>query len=140
MTVAPGAAPSVRPAPAPGPSRRVRVLSAVGVALLGVVAVAVGVSGAFVHRWANPAGILLAVGGAVALAILARACARSRAGLAVVSALWLAPVLWLGMEPPGEDRVIMADEAGLVFLFGGTVAQAVALGLGAEARSTRRVT
>ncbi|TDD64326.1 hypothetical protein E1262_28665 [Jiangella aurantiaca] len=133
MTVAPGAAP-VRPGPAPGPSRRGRVLSALAVAGLGAVAVVVAVAGAFVHRWQNPAGILLAVGGAVALGVLARACARSRVGLAVVALLWLVPVLWLGQEPPGDDRVILGDEAGLVFLFGGTTGLALVLGLGAERR------
>lgn len=149
MTVAPGAsgvsgasgvAASVRSGPARGPSRRVRVVSALAVAGLGVVAVVVAVAGAFVHRWQNPAGILLAVGGAVALAVLVRACARSRAGIAVVALLWLAPVLWLAQEPPGQDRVIMGDEAGLVFLFGGTSAMAIALGLGVRARSTRPLT
>lgn len=139
MTVAPGATP-VRPGAAPGPSRRCRVMSALGVAGLGVVAVVVAVAGAFVHRWNNPAGIVLAVGGAVALGVLARACARSRVGLAVVALLWLLPVLWLGQEPRGDDRVILGDEAGLVFLFGGTTGLAVIVGRGAEARSARRVT
>lgn len=139
MTVAPGPAP-VRSGPVPGPTRRTLVLSALGVAGLGVVAVVVAVAGAFVHRWNNPAGIVLAVGAAVSLGVLARVCARSRAGLAVVALLWLAPVLWLSQTPPGDDRVILGDEAGLVFLFGGTTGLAVVLGRGVEARSARRVT
>ncbi|WP_116951148.1 DUF6113 family protein [Jiangella endophytica] len=138
MTVAPGA--PVRSGPVPGPTLRARVLSTLAVAGLGAVAVAVAVAGAFLHRWNNPAGILLAVGGAVSLGVLVRACARSRAGIAVVALLWLAPVLVLAQLPPGDDRVILGDEAGLVFLFGGTTSMAIVLGRGVEARSTRPVT
>ncbi|TDE08722.1 DUF6113 family protein [Jiangella asiatica] len=119
---------------------RSRWWSVAGLAGLAPVAVAVAVGGAFVHRWASPVGLLLAVGGAIGLAVLARACARSRLGLAVVALLWLAPVLVLSQTPPGEDRVITGDEAGLVFLFAGTTSLAIALGRGVEARSTRRVT
>lgn len=141
MTVAPGAVPSVAPSSRPtGRSRRSRVLSALGVAGMGVVAFVAAVAGAFVHRWATPAGLLLAVGGAVGVGILARVCARSRVGLVVIAMLWLVPVIVLGQTPAGEDRVILGDEAGLVFLFGGTVGLAIVLGWGVEARSTRPVT
>ncbi len=134
MTVAPGAAPSVTPpSRAAGPSRRGRVLSALAVAGLGLVAVAVAVAGSYLHRWASPAGIVLAVGGAVGVGILARVCARSRFGLAVIAMLWVVPVLVLSGQPAGADRVILNDEHGLVFLFGGTVGLAVVLGRGVEA-------
>lgn len=128
------------PEPDPGPSLRSRALSALAVAGLAVVAVMVAIAGAFVHRWANPAGLFLAIGGAVSLGILARVCARSRFGLAVIAMLWLVPVFILAQPPWGSEDVIRNDEFGLVFLFGGTVGLAVVLGRGVEARSTRRVT
>lgn len=138
MTVAPGAAPSLTPSGPPvRPSVRSRVLSALAVAGLGLVTVVVAVSGAFLHRWANPLGLLLAIGGAVGVGILARVCARSRIGLVVIAMLWLVPVIVLAQTPAGQDRVIMGDEFGLAFLFGGTVGLAIVLGRGVEARSTR---
>ncbi|WP_157552807.1 DUF6113 family protein [Jiangella gansuensis] len=125
-----------------GRARRSRVhwWSLAGLVGLAPIAVVVAVSGAFVHRWASPVGLLLALGGVIGLAVLARVCARSRIGLGVVALLWLAPVLALAQGPAGEDRIVGGDEAGLVFLFGGTMSLAIALGRGVEARSTRRVT
>nr|WP_246400560.1 DUF6113 family protein [Jiangella mangrovi] len=114
-------------------------MSALAVTGLGAVAVVVAVCGAFVHRWQNPVGLILAIGGAAGVAILARACARSRFGLAVIAMLWLVPVIVLS-RPRNSAVVIQGDEFGLVFLFGGTVCLAVILGMGVEARSTRRVT
>lgn len=144
MTVAPGAAPSVPPSAQPpdqqpGPSVWSRLLSAAAVTGLGAVAVVVAVTGAFLHRWATPAGLLLGIGGAVAVGLLARVCARSRFGLAVVAMLWLAPVWVLALAPAGADRVFLNDYAALVFLFGGTAGLAIVMGFGVEARSTRRV-
>ena len=122
-------------------SRRARsVLSALAVAGLAVVAVVVAVAGAFLHRWRNPLGIVLAVGGAAGVAIVARACARSRAGSAVVALAWLGPTLALAQSAPGEDLVITGGEAGLVFLFGGSVSHAVALGLGVSSDRPPSVT
>lgn len=120
---------------------RVRWISLVlSVAGLAVAAVAVALAGAFVHRWASPAGLLLAVAGAAAVAVLARAWARSRVGMGVVALLWLVPVLVLAQSPIGGDRVVNGDTAGVLFLFGGAVSHALALGMGAEARAGRRVT
>lgn len=98
-------------------------------------AVLVAVAGTFVHRWASPLGIVLAVGGAAAVAALARACSRSRAGLSVVAALWLAAVLTLAFFRPGNDLVVAGDDVGLLFLFGGAACHAVVLGMGAETRA-----
>ncbi|PSL01836.1 hypothetical protein CLV30_11275 [Haloactinopolyspora alba] len=117
-----------------------RVLPIVGVFLLAVVAAVVAVAGAFVHMWASPAGLVLAVGGAAGVAVLARACARTRAGGGVVAVAWLAPTLVLAQHSPGDDLVITGEPVGLVFLFGGSVSHAVALGLGAGRNSPRAVT
>lgn len=125
---------------APVPARSGTRLSNAGVAGLAVLAVVVGVAGAFTHRWASPLGLLLAVGGAAGVAVLTRACAGSRVGSAVVAVMWLAPVLALAHNIAGGDLVISGDEAGLVFLFGGVISHAVALGLGAEARKSGRFT
>jgi hypothetical protein len=141
VTVAPGAAPSVTPTGrAAGPPWWSRVLSALAVAGLGAVAVVVAVCGSFVHRWTAPLGMLLAIGGAVGVAILARVVARSRLGLGVIALLWLAPVIVISESLAGTEGVIMNDEFGLIFLVGGTIGLAIVLGLGVEARSARRVT
>ncbi|TDC50614.1 hypothetical protein E1212_14695 [Jiangella ureilytica] len=141
MTVAPGAAPSVTPAGrAAGPSWRSRMLSALAVTALGAVTVVVAVCGSFVHRWANPFGMFLAIGGAVGVAILARVVAHSRLGLGVIALLWLAPVIVISESLAGTEGVIMNDEFGLIFLVGGTIGLAIVLGMGVEARSARRVT
>jgi hypothetical protein len=141
VTVAPGAAPSVPPRGRAEESPwRSRVLSALAVTGLGAVSVVVAVCGSFVHRWASPLGMVLAIGGAVGVAILARACARSRLGLAVITLLWLAPVIVISESLAGTEGVIMNDEFGLIFLVGGTIGLAIVLGVGVEARSTRRVT
>ena len=76
----------------------------------------------------------------VALAVIARACARTRAGSAVVALAWLAPTLALAQTAAGEDVVITAGEAGLVLLFGGSFGHAVALGLGVSSDRSTPVT
>jgi hypothetical protein len=141
VTVAPWAATSVPPpGRPPPPSLRSRLLSVAAVAGLGVLAFVVAVAGAFVHRWAIPAGLLLAITGPVGVAILARASARSRFGLAVIAMLWFVPISVIMLTPAGADRVILGDWVGLVFLLCGTAGLAIVLGFGVEARSTRRVT
>ena len=138
MTVAPGAAPSLTSAGrAAGPSWRSRVLSVLAVTGLGAVTVVVAVCGSFLHRWAAPFGVLLAIGGAVGVAILARVAARSRLGLAVIALAWLVPVIVISESLAGTEGVIMSDELGLTFLVGGTIGLAIVLGLGVEARSAR---
>lgn len=114
--------------------------SLVSVCGLAVVAVVVGVAGSFVHLWASPLGLLLAVGGAGGVAVLARVAARSRIGPTVIGLLWLVPVMVFAQPRGGSSAVVNGDEAGLVFLFGGCVCHAIAVGMGAEARSTRHVT
>lgn len=122
------------------PGTAARVASAAGVGGLALAAVAVAVCGAFVHRWAEPVGLLLAVGGATSLAVLARVCARSRLGSAVVAVAWLAPTIVLAQSAPGEDVVITGSTGGLVLLFGGSVSHAIALGMGADVGRGRIVT
>lgn len=121
-------------------SRTRRTLGALAIAGLAVVAVVVAVAGTFLHRWRSPLGLILAVGGAVAVAVIARACARTRAGSAVVALAWLAPTLALAQTAPGEDVVITGGEAGLVLLFGGSFGHAVALGLGVSSDRSTPVT
>lgn len=141
MTVAPGAAPSVTPAGrAAGPSWWSRVGSVLAVTGLGAVTVVVAVCGSFLHRWANPLGMFLAIGGAVGVAILARVVARSRFGLAVIALSWLVPVFVIAESLAGTEHVIRTDYFGLIFLVGGTIGMAIVLGMGVEARSARRVT
>lgn len=110
-----------------------------GLAAACVAAVAVAVAGSFVHRWASPFGVLLAVGGAAAVALVALVCARGRMPLILVAALWIGPVLAMTQPGPGEDLVIAGDTIGLVFLFSGFTCYALAIGAGGAAGRSRRV-
>lgn len=99
-------------------------------------AVLAGVAGAFVHatRWhiggvSLPLGLLVAVGGGVAVMVLARGWARARWGLALVFLAWMAPTVALSQQTAAGDVVVAADTAGLVFLGGATLVGAVGIGL-----------
>lgn len=100
------------------------------VGLLIVAGLAVGLAGAFVHRAARPGGIALALAAAIGLMILTRAVARSRVGLGMVGLAWLAPVVVFSSGSSAGDLVVVADELGLTFLFGGALAISVVVGLG----------
>lgn len=101
------------------------------VAALAVVAVLVGVAGAFVHRWAVPLGLALALSAVVGLVLICRSWASSRIGIGVAGLSWLAAVLVLAAPHPEGDVVIAGDTPGLVYLFGGVLCVGVAIGLGA---------
>ncbi|WP_207782100.1 DUF6113 family protein [Phytoactinopolyspora limicola] len=104
-----------------------RALLVVG---LSVVAVAVAVAGAFIHRWAGIVGLGLAVGAVLGIMVLARYAARTRVGIMGVGLAWLAPMFMLALPRPAGDIVIAGDAPGLTLLFGGAATVAVALGLG----------
>ncbi|NDL59769.1 DUF6113 family protein [Phytoactinopolyspora mesophila] len=101
------------------------------VAALGGLAVIVAVTGAFLHRWASPAGLALALGAVFGISVFARYAARTRWGIAWVGLAWLAPILVLAQPRSAGDVVIAGDAAGLTLLFGGAMAVSVALGMGA---------
>ncbi|NED98073.1 hypothetical protein G1H11_22500 [Phytoactinopolyspora alkaliphila] len=109
------------------------------VGLLAIAAVAVAVAGAFMHRWASPVGLILAVGAGTGVCVLARHAARSRVGIGVVAGAWLTAVLLLAQPRPAGDVVIAGDPAGLVFLLGGASAVAVTLGMGVRVPSSVNV-
>ncbi|AYY14318.1 hypothetical protein EF847_18060 [Actinobacteria bacterium YIM 96077] len=109
-----------------------RVLHLLALTFFVLVAVAVAVSGVFFHRWASPAGLVLAIVAVVALCFLVRQVAHSRWGIAVAGAAWMAPVLVLAQPRSTGDVLIAGDPTGMSFLLGGVVAWAVTLGLGAR--------
>lgn len=116
-----------------------RVLRVAGLTL---VAVLVGVSGAFVHAATArpgglpvPYGLVLALLGLAALLVLARSLVRSRPGTAAVTAGWLLPVVALAQGRPAGDVVIPADWRGMTLLFGGVLLVAVGLGIPVRPRS-----
>lgn len=104
---------------------------------LAVGALAVGVAGAFLHGWAKPLGMVLAVGAVVGLMVLCRRGLHSRVAIAVVALAWLAPVIALAQQRPEGDVVIPGDELGLIFLFGGVLCLGVTLGIGSSAGKVR---
>lgn len=106
------------------------LLSGLTVALLSVVSFVVAVAGTFMHRWASPFGLLLAVGAAAGVCVLAGQAVRSRIGIGVVALAWLVPVLVMAQPRAEGDVVIAGDATGLLFLFGGVVSIGVTVGLG----------
>jgi hypothetical protein len=108
------------------------------VIVLMVVAALVGVSGAFMHHWARPLGIFLAIGAVVGVMYIGRRWLRSRAGLGAVALAWVAPILVFAAERPEGDLVIQADAPGLVLIFGGVAALGVSLGMGTTTGKLRR--
>jgi hypothetical protein len=111
-------------------SRAGRVARLLLVGALGVVAAIVAVTGAFLHRWASPVGITLALGAVFGICVFARYAARTRVGIAWIACAWLAPILVLAQPRSAGDVVIAGDAAGLTLLLGGVMALSVALGWG----------
>lgn len=108
-----------------------RLAWAVVAAGLGILSFVVAVTGAFFHRWASPIGLILAIGSVVGVCVFARYAVRTRVGLTIVGLLWVVPVLILAQPRPAGDVIVAGDPAGLIFLFGGVLALAVTIGVGA---------
>lgn len=102
------------------------------------VAAIVGLCGAFVHHWASPVGLFLALGALAGMMYLGRQWLRSRVTLGIMALAWLAPIITMASERPEGDLVIQADIPGLVLIFGGASTLAISLGMGTAAGKLRR--
>lgn len=116
--------------------------------LLATVGAVTGVVGAFVHEFSAevagiglPVGLLLALGPAAAVYVLAGWLLRSRLAVLAPGTGWLLPVLVMSVPSPEGDLVVAANPAGYAFLLGGSVliGLAVALPYGSLGRPLRPV-
>jgi hypothetical protein len=106
---------------------RIAGLTTVGV-LGGVCAAFVNTSSGRLGPVPVPFGLILGLSGLVALVVLVHVTARSRIGVVLVSAGWLAPVYVLSQKRAAGDVVIAGDGPGLVLLFGGVIVIGIGLG------------
>lgn len=106
--------------------------------LLGVV---VAVLGCF-HFTASVAGIpvgaVVAIGANFAMCWLGGLGMRSKLGAAFPAAGWLLVAMAFAVARPEGDVVVTSTNLGLVFLFGGTVAAGIGIGVAPSAWLQRR--
>jgi Family of unknown function (DUF6113) len=97
-------------------------LRALTYALLAVLGVAVAAAGALVQDGWQPAGLPLALAGAVALFHGGGRLTRTRAGAAAPAVTWFVTVMYLSMSRPEGDFLFAAGIGPYVYLLGGMAA------------------
>jgi len=106
-----------RPAPAPGGIGRIGRMAAYP--LLTLLGMAVGLAGCFVQALWFPGGLLLALGGAVALFRGGRLLTGTRVGAALPALGWFVVLLVANSPRPEGDFLLAAGVGSYVFLLGG---------------------
>lgn len=112
------------------------VITGAAYAALFVLGAAVGVLGCFHYSAAVaglPIGAVLAIAGNFVMCWVGGRAMRSKLGAAVPAAGWVLTAMVFAVQRPEGDIVVTSTAVGLAFLFGGTVAAGVGIGVAPSA-------